>query len=156
MCQPRRQRLLAGACARDRQQLEERAAAEEVEVVGVEVPVVAKAVAGFAGSGPPVLDTREAALVKLNGALRRPIARANDVSWRWIKHGEGRRRKSQPRRRDPAAPPGQRERQADPRTVISRAVLNRASRRDRSAKTVRRAARRGAVLVTGGTGISAL
>ena len=43
--QPPRQRLFARARAGDGQQLEERAAAEEIEVVGVKVFVVAKAIA---------------------------------------------------------------------------------------------------------------
>ena len=67
--QPVGERFLAGARPRQRQQLEQRAAAEDVQVVGVQMTVVAKTVARLAGAGPPILDAREAALVELNGRV---------------------------------------------------------------------------------------
>ena len=61
-----RELRFAGARPGDRQQLEERSAAEQVEVVRVEVVVVAKAIAGRAGARPAVLDSGQASLVERN------------------------------------------------------------------------------------------
>ena len=54
----------AGARARDGEQLEERAVAEQVKVVRVEMVVVAKTLARFAGARPAVLDSSESSLVE--------------------------------------------------------------------------------------------
>ena len=68
--------VFAGARARDRQQLEERTVAEQVEVVRVEVVVVAKTIAGLARACPAVLDSGQAAFVERDGA-RRLVALTN-------------------------------------------------------------------------------
>ena len=62
--QPPGQRVLTGPGAGERQQLEERAGAEQIEVVGVRMVIVPVALAGGAGAGPAVLDARQAALVE--------------------------------------------------------------------------------------------
>src|SRR4030095_6048103 len=47
--------------ARNRQQLEERAAAEQIEVVRIQMVIVTKAIARFTNADPAVLDSTEAA-----------------------------------------------------------------------------------------------
>src|SRR5439155_8470353 len=53
--QPTGKRLLAGARSCDREQFEQRAAAEEVEVVCIQVVVVLEAITWFTGADPAVL-----------------------------------------------------------------------------------------------------
>ena len=75
--QPRRERFFAGARACDREQLEQRPAAEQVEVIGVQVVGVHEAVTRLARPRPPILDARSPALVEVNRP-RSEIALAND------------------------------------------------------------------------------
>ena len=65
-CQPARKPRFAGARASDGEKLEEGAVAEQVEVVRVQMAVVAKALARFARTLPSVFDSSESALVKGN------------------------------------------------------------------------------------------
>ncbi len=64
--QPASELRFAGARPGDRQQLEERAGAEQIEIVRVQVVVVAKAIAGRAGARPAVFDSGQASLVERN------------------------------------------------------------------------------------------
>ena len=63
-CQPSGERRFSGPRACDRQQLEQRTMAEQVEVVRVEVVVIAKAIAWLARARPAVLDSSQAAFVE--------------------------------------------------------------------------------------------
>ena len=69
-CQPSGERRFSGARACDRQQLEQRTMAEQVEVVRVEVVVIAKAIAWLARARPAVLDSSQAAFVERDGPRR--------------------------------------------------------------------------------------
>ena len=62
--QPACKRVLAGTRSRQREQLEQRAAAEQIEIVRVDVTIVAKSIAGLAGPYPAVLEPGQTALVK--------------------------------------------------------------------------------------------
>ena len=92
--QPARQRLFAGAGARYGEQLEERPAPEQVEIVRIHVTIVTEAVAGLAGSHPAILQTCEAALVERHrsgGAVARPqhaIVPAHEPREQHDRHGQ--------------------------------------------------------------------
>ena len=76
--QPSCQRLFAGTCSRQGEQLEQRAAAKQIEIVRVDVIVVAKSIAGLAGSNPAVLEPGQTTLVKGDASDGR-VARADDL-----------------------------------------------------------------------------
>jgi hypothetical protein len=75
LLQPAGQRFLPGLCPGNRQQLEQRAAAEQIQVGRVQVAVVAEALARFAAASPAIFDARQAALVEGDRPLRR-VARS--------------------------------------------------------------------------------
>ena len=76
--QPSCKRLFACARSRQGEQLEQRAAAEQIEIVRVDVIVIAKSIAGLAGSNPAVLEPGQATLVKSDASDGR-VARADDL-----------------------------------------------------------------------------
>ena len=64
-CQPSCECLLAGVSASQRQQLEQRPGAEQIEIVGIDVTVVAETLAWLAASSPAIFEPRQSALVDL-------------------------------------------------------------------------------------------
>ena len=108
--EPCGERLFSGAGSRDREQLEERAAAKQVKVVGVEVMIVHESVAGLACPRPPILETGYAALVEENRA-RGEIALANNRVVALHEPAEHHDRHRQPRVRQGAAPAEKSEQQ---------------------------------------------
>ena len=63
-CQPSCECLLAGVGASQRQQLEQRPGAEQIEIVGIDVTVVAETLARLAASSPAIFEPRQSALVE--------------------------------------------------------------------------------------------
>jgi hypothetical protein len=68
--QPLGHTFFSGTCPRSTKQLEERTATEEVEVTGVRMAVIVKALTGLAVPLPAVLETRQAVVVVRRGPLR--------------------------------------------------------------------------------------
>jgi hypothetical protein len=101
--QPAGQRRLAGARARDRQQLEERALAEQVEIVRVRMVIVAKAIAGLPAADPAVLEPRQAALVEGDRSGGH-LARAEHACVAARERREGGERHQEPPEADAGAP----------------------------------------------------
>src|SRR3954471_15776196 len=69
--QPAGKRLLSGASPRQREQLEQRSATEQIEVGGIEMLVLEEPFARVPGSGPAIFETRQAAVVERDQASRR-------------------------------------------------------------------------------------
>src|SRR5688572_16362419 len=61
--EPGRERFLAGRRRGNRQEFEQRAATEEIEIVRVEMPLVPEPLPRFTGANPAILDARQPALV---------------------------------------------------------------------------------------------
>jgi len=87
--QPGGQRLLAGSRARGAQQLEQRAAPEQIQVVGVGMGGWAEALARLATAGPRVLQPIKAAPVERDRTLG-ALARGGRVPMPRHQDGEGR------------------------------------------------------------------
>ena len=79
----------------DRQQLEERTTAEQVEIVRVEMVVIGETVAGRARPDPSVLDARQAALVEGHGASG-GLSRAHHAIVSMDEHRQGEHRRQEP------------------------------------------------------------
>src|SRR5580698_10484577 len=67
--QPSCELVFAHGKARGREEFEEAAAAKEIEIVGVDVIRVAKALASLAGAGPAILDAGDATAVHCDGGF---------------------------------------------------------------------------------------
>ena len=147
--QPCREGVFAGARPRDRQQLEERAAAEQVEVVRVEMPVVGEAVAGCAAADPSVLDARQAALVEGDGARGR-VARADHAVVALNQNGEPEHREEQPERATSVSSQARTATSTSTPKTASRAWLNRRSDALRAAWVAPRASSRARYSSAGG------
>ena len=99
--QPGGERLLAHPRARRREQLEERALPEEVEVCGIEMRRIEEALARLSAAGPAILEAREAALVEGRRSLG-SSALPDDVVVEQDQRDECDEGKQQPRRREAA------------------------------------------------------
>ena len=107
--QPAGKLRLAGACAGDGQQLEERPVTEQVEVVRVQMAIVAKALARFTRALPAVLDPSQSTLVERNRPGRAiPLADHQFVFAHQDDEG-GYRQQKEPDAQD--LPPGQQQHQ---------------------------------------------
>jgi len=104
--EPFRQSLFTRTRTGDREQLEAGAPPEEVQVVGVQVMLVAEPLAWFTGADPAVLDPTEAEFVEADRTLSL-IKRANDPGVAMQKHREEDDGRSKPPGgRSPAPPQG--------------------------------------------------
>jgi hypothetical protein len=111
MLQPLRERFFAGPRTCNREQLEERSRPEEVEVVGKQVAVVPKPVAGLSGSHPAVLDARQAPLVEADRSDHGGQA-PEDAIVPLHEHQKQHGGKSREPERGQSPPPGEEERRS--------------------------------------------
>ena len=101
--QPPGERFFTGPRASERQQLEERPAAEEIQVVRIHVVIVTKPIAGLTRAYPPVFEPCQAALVE-GHAPHRGGALANDAVVAPHEPREDRYRNRQPPEAETRAP----------------------------------------------------
>ena len=105
---PSCERLFAGISAGEREQFEQRPAAEQIEIVRIDMPIVSKPLARLAASSPAILDPRQPALVEPDppDGIR---ARAQDTIVPLHEPHEHHRGEEQPPRAEHAAPDGDRD-----------------------------------------------
>lgn len=101
--QPLGQRLLAGGRPRQAEKLEERPAAEQVEIVRVGVALISEAIAALARALPSILDARQSAFVEGN-RLGCRLSIADDAIVDEDQHDERAGRQEEPPEADGSRP----------------------------------------------------